>query len=133
MCKKNAFNNGEIISTENHVTLIMQLGCNLVMSIICNVVPTVRYLLVDHDWKLDPVTKLILVHQSMCYSDHSGPQNRIPLINAWFDILVNIEMMICSTVLKWDLINKIDIRLMFQFNIQLQNEMMLCSTSLNAI
>ena len=56
MCKKNAFNNGEIISTENHVTLIMQLGCNLVMSIICNVVPAVRYLLVDHDWKLDPVT-----------------------------------------------------------------------------
>ncbi len=49
MCKKNASNNGEIISTENHVTLIMQLGCNLVMSIICNVVPAVRYLLVDHD------------------------------------------------------------------------------------
>ena len=49
MCKKNASNNGDIISTENHVTLIMQLGCNLVMSIICNVVPAVRYLLVDHD------------------------------------------------------------------------------------
>ena len=56
MCKKNASNNGEIISTENHVTLIMQLGCNLVKWTICNVVPTVRYLLVDHDWKLDPVT-----------------------------------------------------------------------------
>ena len=68
---------------------------------------------------------------------HSGPQNRFSLINAWFDILVNIEMMICSTVQKWDLITKIDIRryliLMFQFNIQLQNEMMLCSTSPNAI
>ena len=49
MCKKNAFNNGEIISTENHVTLIMQLGCNLVISMICNVVPAVWHLLVDHD------------------------------------------------------------------------------------
>ena len=49
MCKKNASNNGEIISTENHVTLIMQLGCNLVISMICNVVPAVWHLLVDHD------------------------------------------------------------------------------------
>ena len=73
------------------------------------------------------------VFSSDAKSTHPGPQNRFSLINAWFDILVNIEMMICSTVLKWDLINKIDIRLMFQFNIQLQNEMMLCSTSLNAI